>query len=311
VAHSISSHGRPTADDRGRNDDRRKTLIGVGSIQNGPEVGLTAASGAVGRLADLFEPGQPEDGTYSLVLVFEIPGSLGASTYTGARVGYVDWAQCIIQMAIAVPEEVAASSAPDLALVDLAEQAVERAAATLARRGERLDLAGCQAALDRAREEIERSGPVGARPPTEAELEEERVLAQMAEELGIPPNPPSSRLQPTEPVVKDRSSTHLRPGEPAAETSEITVIVTLAIPNKAAVDAAFALEDALVEQLERDGIGYVDGNEIGGGEMSIFCFGDDAEALHSMIEEIVRSMWHHPGAVIRATNGEDDVSPGA
>ena len=51
------------------------------------------------------------------------------------------------------------------------------------------------------------------------------------------------------------------------------------------------LEDLLVEAIEQAGVGEFDGNEFGPGEVTLFMYGSDAEALHRAVEPVLRT---HP-----------------
>jgi hypothetical protein len=49
------------------------------------------------------------------------------------------------------------------------------------------------------------------------------------------------------------------------------------------------LNDRLYELLEQNGAGEFDGNEIGGGEATLFAYGPDARRLFSVMEPLLRS----------------------
>lgn len=60
-------------------------------------------------------------------------------------------------------------------------------------------------------------------------------------------------------------------------------------------ESIFALEDRLSAIIEAQGLGEHDGNEFGGGEATIYCYGPDAGKLFAAIESEVRSFPVRPG----------------
>lgn len=61
-------------------------------------------------------------------------------------------------------------------------------------------------------------------------------------------------------------------------------------------EALFELEDRLMEIIEDEQqIGEFDGNEIGGGEFTLFMYGEDADALFAAIEPELRKLNPPPG----------------
>ena len=69
-------------------------------------------------------------------------------------------------------------------------------------------------------------------------------------------------------------------------------------------DRVAKLEDTLDGIVERAGVGLLDGNEIGGGEYSIFLIGPDATALWSAIEDTVRHADATRGAKVILRHGD-------
>jgi hypothetical protein len=57
-------------------------------------------------------------------------------------------------------------------------------------------------------------------------------------------------------------------------------------------EAAYRLEDALVEQVSKDDVGEYDGHEFGGGYTTLFMYGPDANAIADTAIPIVRD--HKP-----------------
>jgi hypothetical protein len=49
------------------------------------------------------------------------------------------------------------------------------------------------------------------------------------------------------------------------------------------------IEDRLTEVIQRDGLGEFDGNEVGGGEATLFMYGPSAERLYAGIEPTLRA----------------------
>lgn len=59
-------------------------------------------------------------------------------------------------------------------------------------------------------------------------------------------------------------------------------------------EAIFALEDRLAALLESQQLGEHDGNEFGGGEAAIYCYGPDARRLFEGIESEARAFPARP-----------------
>lgn len=70
-------------------------------------------------------------------------------------------------------------------------------------------------------------------------------------------------------------------------------------------DRVAKLEDTLDGVVERAGVGLLDGNEVGGGQYSIFLIGPDAGALWAAIEETVRHAEATRGAKVILRQGDD------
>lgn len=69
----------------------------------------------------------------------------------------------------------------------------------------------------------------------------------------------------------------------------------------------FALEDAVTAAVESGRLGYVDGNDVGQGEFTIFLIGPDGRALLRAVRPLLPADLVHPGAhaVIRNEKGEE------
>ncbi|MGW2784903.1 hypothetical protein ACWC3X_27165 [Streptomyces populi] len=60
----------------------------------------------------------------------------------------------------------------------------------------------------------------------------------------------------------------------------------------------FEAERAMEAAVEAAGVGEVDGNEFGGGEVVIFAYGPDAEALYRVMEPSLRALPFRPAHVV-------------
>jgi hypothetical protein len=59
--------------------------------------------------------------------------------------------------------------------------------------------------------------------------------------------------------------------------------------DEAEREAIFALEDRLVDAIEGPGLGEFDGNEFGGGECTLYMYGNDADRIFNAVAPILRS----------------------
>ena len=59
-------------------------------------------------------------------------------------------------------------------------------------------------------------------------------------------------------------------------------------------EAIFALEDRLESLIESQGLGEFDGNEFGGGEAVLYCYGPDARRMFAGIESELRAFPARP-----------------
>ncbi len=198
-------------------------------------------------------------------LTFVVPGSLGGADFSGYQVSRRGGRTIVF---IEVPHEVAGAPDPLPRLVSLARGGINLAASSMRPKS--------QLVLKQGEAEV-----------LLAELE--RAAAQ----LGLSPSAGQS------PALVAALA------EPAAATLESTVIVTLPISNDSTFDEAFALEDALQERLEQEGVGYVDGNEVGDGEVRLFCVGTDADLVRAVVAATVRSRWRYPGVTVRVEADDD------
>lgn len=99
-------------------------------------------------------------------------------------------------------------------------------------------------------------------------------------------------------------ATVLATGAPvAANAEEQAVIVRLKLlgsgfGEERERDALFKLENAVARSVQRASAGEHDGNEIGGGEFVIYCYGPKADALYAAIEPTLRSSPLSKGATV-------------
>ena len=63
-------------------------------------------------------------------------------------------------------------------------------------------------------------------------------------------------------------------------------------------EAVFRLEDRLESLIERNKVGEFDGNEFGGGEAVLYCYGPNADRLFEVIEHELRSFSARPAYAI-------------
>ena len=62
----------------------------------------------------------------------------------------------------------------------------------------------------------------------------------------------------------------------------------------------FELEDKLIDAIERHAAGEYDGNEVGGGQVVLYMYGPDADALYGAVAPLLRdSAVAADGVVIR------------
>ncbi|WP_030319313.1 hypothetical protein [Streptomyces sp. NRRL B-3229] len=72
--------------------------------------------------------------------------------------------------------------------------------------------------------------------------------------------------------------------------------------------AIFDAERAMAAAVEEVGVGEVDGNGFGGGEVELFAYGADAEALFKVMEPTLRSLPFRPAYVVLRRGSRDRES---
>ena len=255
-----------------------------------------AVDGAIDRLAEFFTNGGGAGDAWSLEIVFEIPGSLGAPDFVGVRTGRVSPGQRLAQVIVAVPDRVARSPEPDLALIDLAAQAVEFGSAEVQKHGGKLHAEELRRALEVARLAIESDGPAGPRPMTPAELDQDAILADVMAELGL--SMPPDRL--------DRGKEPMSEAGVGDGGARIEIELSIG-DDHSALEDAFDLEARIASELESRQGGQIDGNEIGQGKFTIFAEGPVVAPLLDVATHVVSANWTRPGVVIRQFIGSDEM----
>jgi hypothetical protein len=76
------------------------------------------------------------------------------------------------------------------------------------------------------------------------------------------------------------------PSHPAGEQAVLLYAVLLYLEGED-FDRMVELSDKLTEAVEKANVGMLDGNEIGGGETTLFMYGPDAEAVFRAIEPVL------------------------
>jgi hypothetical protein len=75
-------------------------------------------------------------------------------------------------------------------------------------------------------------------------------------------------------------------------------------------EAVFELENILTSTIEDQALGEFDGNEFGGGEAVLYCYGPDAGRLFSGIESALRAFPARPAhALLRYSDVSDKDAP--
>ncbi|MFJ8996392.1 hypothetical protein ACIRQH_39080 [Streptomyces sp. NPDC102279] len=77
--------------------------------------------------------------------------------------------------------------------------------------------------------------------------------------------------------------------------------------ERAAVRAAQSL---MSEAIEGAGVGEFDGNEFGGGEVALFAYGPDADALFAVMEPVLRDLPLRPAHVVLRYGSASEPSAG-
>jgi len=102
---------------------------------------------------------------------------------------------------------------------------------------------------------------------------------------------------------------------PAVTPAEHAVILhySLSDENYGTADereAIFALEDRISAVIDDQQLGEHDGNEFGGGEAVIYCYGPDADRLFGAIENEARAFPARPAyAYLRLGDAQDPAAP--
>jgi|SRR5882724_5270094 len=103
---------------------------------------------------------------------------------------------------------------------------------------------------------------------------------------------------------------HLIAPQMSLAAEEHAVIVYLRVSasaSKGDLDKLFKLEEEVASAIERAHAGEHDGNEIGGGEFTIYCYGPNGDELFAAIEPVLRKSPYSAGARVVVRYGK----PGA
>ncbi|GAB7109788.1 hypothetical protein JCM4814A_81030 [Streptomyces phaeofaciens JCM 4814] len=90
---------------------------------------------------------------------------------------------------------------------------------------------------------------------------------------------------------------------PEPETPEEAVIARYRLSDdqygsRAEREAIFDAERTMTAAVEEAGVGEVDGNEFGGGEVVLYAYGADAAALFKVMEPTLRGLPFRPAHVV-------------
>jgi hypothetical protein len=84
-------------------------------------------------------------------------------------------------------------------------------------------------------------------------------------------------------------------------------VVEIHLPmGESAADEYFALEDTVTAALDASNLGYVDGNDIGQGEFTLFLIGPDGRALLEAVRPLLSADLVHSGAHAVIRNEKND-----
>ena len=111
-------------------------------------------------------------------------------------------------------------------------------------------------------------------------------------------------------LVASLLSFMLPAASPAAEEQAVLVYLRLSNPGFGSKDELaelFKLEEQVAAAIEQARVGAHDGNEVGGGEFTIYCYGPNGDKLFATIEPVLRKSAFAKGARVVIRYGK----PGA
>lgn len=201
-------------------------------------------------------------------LAYVVPGTMGRAEFEGFKVDRRRGAHKNLIVYIDVPTVVAESESPLPALIDLARMAIRFV-----------------------------RGGLGPSPGMIDQAEAAKLQAELesaADKLGVsaragdvsPPRPPAGMRM---------------DGVPAG------VHVLLSLRDRQDMLDAFELEAAIEQHLAAAGTGYVDGNEVGDDQFTIFAYGPDGAKLSELVTSTIRGRWNRRGALLQLYDGDRDV----
>lgn len=250
--------------------ERPAQVIIIGAIEHGPELEQSRISQAVSHVARLFGARSRAAMTASSIeVVFDIPGSLGEPDFNGVQVG-TSWPKAEeLQVFAAVPSALAAQADPELALLDLVDEAIAEVASAAERRGVPIDVTSFRRDIEWVRRTLVNPSHAGPDPPAQA-------LA---------------------PHVGERQTD----AAVAASEDGVGFRVRVTTPDEGALKKAFLLEAAIDDRLRSEGIGYVDGNELGAGSFLIFAYGSAEHELIAAIRSTIEAASLESAEIYRLT----------
>jgi hypothetical protein len=87
-------------------------------------------------------------------------------------------------------------------------------------------------------------------------------------------------------------------------------VIAYLVPAAEADWDVFDVEDQLIEAIDKAGVGEFDGNLMGPGEVELYAYGPDADALFEVMEPILRAVALQEGSyAVKRYGAADD--PGA
>ena len=111
-------------------------------------------------------------------------------------------------------------------------------------------------------------------------------------------------------LVASLLSFMLPAASPAAEEQAVLVYLRLfnaGFGSKDELTELFKLEEQVAAAIEQAHVGEHDGNEVGGGEFTIYCYGPNGDKLFAAIEPVLRKSAFAKGARVVIRYGK----PGA
>jgi hypothetical protein len=223
-----------------------------------------------------------EETSPEIELVFIIPGELGKADFDGFEVDRARAGRTLIF--IDVPRAVADAhlDEPVQVVIDLARQALAYGRAALTGQPDSPDFDAAERLLDGAA-----SVMLGDSNARRYEPRESGIWGGGDPIDGAPIGPESGSLDSIQ-------ATGMTP-------SESNVTITLDTPDGGSLDDAFDFSAALEDRLERESAGYIDGNEVGQGQFTIYVYGPDVKSLRRCVNSVVDELSYRSRVTVRST----------